>query len=57
MITIHITIIILVGNNIFLKEWKRCDDKQGYRTCFTKYNQGNFDNHDVGNDDDDDGEI
>ena len=23
------------------KEWKRCDDKQGYRTCFTKYNQGN----------------
>ena len=29
-----------------MKEWKRCDDKQGYRTCFTKYNQGNDD--DVG---------
>ena len=50
----------------FLKEWKRCDDKQGYRTCFTKYNQGNDDNHDDGDDDDvgdgnddddDDGEI
>ena len=29
-----------------MKEWKRCDDKQGYRTCFTKYNQGN--DNDVG---------